>query len=197
MAIKLFPHRFWAFLAIPVVLIATFGVKWIMDKVKDKNVQILLYVIIIVAVLFSSASPKHAVETSNWPPGVRFTSYEEVAIYSAILNDLPKNSRVFMYTPGRDSHIIGVDQYSLTWKTNVIDFKNNLINKSIEDTYDFLVENDYEYMIIGGITFKEMAQEFGENETQEHITNFLNDLQNTTYFSPVAQNKGAALLKVN
>jgi len=197
LAFKLFPHRFWVFLAIPFVLIATYGAKILIQKIDNKNVKLFILALLIIGVLYSSWIPKHAVETSHWPPGVRFTSYEEVAIYSEILNKLPKNSRIFMYTNRDDKHILGVDQYSPTWKTSVVEFKDNIINKTIDDTYDFLIENDYDYMILGGISFKEMSKEFGENETRDHIQKLLTNINNRTYFTVVAQNQGAVLLKVN
>lgn len=195
--IKLFPHRFWAFLSIPIVLTATYGLKLILNKFEDKNIHLFIIGIIAVLVIISSGYPKYIVETSHWPPGVRFTSYDEVGLYSAILRDMPKNSKVFMYTTGSDSHIIGVDMYSPSWNSDVINFRKNLINKSTVDVYNFLLENEYEYMILGGISFKEMSKEFGANETQQHINNFIFRLENETYFSVVSQNKGAALLKVN
>lgn len=195
--IKLFPHRFWAFLAIPIVIIGTLGIESISKKINDKSVRYFIITIIIVGVLFSSAYPKHVVQTSHWPPGVRFTSYEEVAIYSKILTEFPKNQRIFMLTPAEDSHIIGVDQFSESWKKEIVDFRKDLINKNLSDLYLFLKKNNYDYIIIGGMSMREMSVQFGANETQEYFNNLFIDLQNTTKFSVVFQNQGAVLLSVN
>jgi hypothetical protein len=194
--LKLFPHRFWAFFAIPVVLIAAEGIQIMLHSLKNRELRYTLLTLLVIGIIWTSGYPKYVVQTSFWPSGARWTSQEEIVAF-VWLKDLPLNTPVFQYVPIHDSYIIGFDKYSCSWCPNVLEFRKTMINSSLDDVYSFLKSNNYEYLVISGMSFRYLARDFGENETQDHMASLLNELQNTSKFSLFKQNQGAIILAVN
>jgi len=194
-SIKLFPHRFWVFFAIPVALLVGEGILTLSRSLKNKNVRYSLLSILFIGILWTSAYPKYVVETSNWPAGASWTSYDEINGY-LWLKTLPPDTKVFTYNV-HDHHIIGLDKYSCSWCKEVVDFRENILEKDIDELYTFLKKQEYKYLIISGMSFKYLGKEFGEEKTKEKINEILRDIQNSTKFSAAHQTKGAIILKVN
>ncbi|MCK5260228.1 MAG: hypothetical protein KAJ70_04120 [Candidatus Omnitrophica bacterium] len=211
---KLFPHRLWAFLAIPVALLAGEGIIIIAKSFKGKiRTGVVVLILISISGLYpligsdlqgsllgdfnklTSGTPKYFVETSMWPSGYHIRGPEEIQGF-AWLKTLPPDTKVFLYTPYVDSFIIGFDKFSCSWCEEIFEFRKELIDKDLDEVHKFLKENDYEYTIISGMSFRHMAQEWGQNKSQEHIDRLLQDLQNSTKFMPAFQTQAAIVLKV-
>ena len=129
-----------------------------------------------------------------WPPGGFWTSQEELQGY-LWLKTLPSNTKVFKYS-NNDEHIIGMDKYSCSWCDNVMKFRENILDKDIDELHSFLKRENYKYIVISGMSYRDFSGKFGENKTNEAINNLLVDIQNTAKFSIAHQTKGALILKV-
>jgi hypothetical protein len=195
-SIKLFPHRFWAFFAIPIALLAAEGIYTLVISNKHPLQRYFILLVIIASIVWTSGYPKYVVETSQWPPGQMWTSYEEINAF-VWLKTLPDNTNVFVYTGGEDSTVVGFDKFSCSWCEGVRDFRKEMMNKSLDDLYNFLLEQKYEYMVLGGLGIRDLAGRYGENVTQEHMQRLFEGIQNSTYFSVAYQTTGAIVLKVN
>ena len=192
-----YAFRFWLLLAIPVVLISSIGL-WFLFKVGKKVSipKLIILIIVVIGVLLTSGYQKYNQNYNTmWPPGVFWTSNEEIQGY-VWLRTLPPDTKVFTYST-TDKPIIGFDKYSCEWCDNVIMFRENILDKNVSQLYSFLKNNDYEYIIISGMAYKSFGQKFGENKTKETITNLLNNIQDSIKFTVAYQTKGALILNVN
>lgn len=142
--VKLFPHRFWVVLAIPVSMLAAVGAVWLMDKAgKTGKIAAAL---IIIGLLLTAASAKYVVETSSWPPGVSWVSNEHLSGYVG-LKALPKNTKVFGFCDN-ENLVNGMDLFGYGWEQEVLDYKNKSVGDSLDGNYAFLKKYGYEYAII-------------------------------------------------
>jgi len=192
--IKLFPHRFWVFFAIPVALLVGDGLFTISKSLKNKKVRYALLSILFIGILWTSAYPKYVVETGNWPAGASWTSYDEINGY-LWLKTLPPDTKVFTYNV-HDQHIIGLDKYSCSWCKEVVDFRENILEKDINELYTFLKGEKYKYLVISGMSYKYLGRKFGETKAKEKINEILRDIQNSTKFSAAHQTNGAIIFKI-
>ena len=193
--IKMFPHRFWVFFAIPVSILVG-EVMFGMGELLKKNYQkVIIIGIIIIGVLITSFIPKYVVQNSVWPAGQQIQGNEYQGIY--YLKTLPPNTKVFNYYFERDLWVIGVDKLSYEWKSNVIEFRKILINSTTEELYSFLKENEYEYLFISGMMLRNGAYWYGENATINHLNGLLNSVSlNSNMFIKVYESQGSLLYKV-
>ncbi len=192
---KLFPHRFWVFLAIPVAFLTAEAIIAISKSFKNPALKYPILLIIFIGILWTSAYPKYVVETSTWPAGVSWTSQEEIQGY-LWLKTLPPNTEVFTYSTN-DRQIIGLDKYSCSWCNNTIEFRKNILEKNIDELHSFLKKEQYKYLVISGMSYKYLGNKFGENKTKETINNLLNNIQDSIKFTVAYQTKGALILNVN
>jgi hypothetical protein len=188
MPIKLSPFRAWMLLVIPLCIIAAEGVFFI-SKFAEKSGKIVKYgflALIIIGVLFTSTQQKIAVNTAVWPPGAFWTSGEEIQAYLWMKENLGPNANVFGFTI--NGPIIGMDQFICFWCEDMREFKRSGAHTPAESIHSFLLEKNYNYLIISG----NFAKQYGDN-----FTNFkLQELANSGLFSIEYQNQGAVIFKV-
>jgi len=176
--VQLFPHRFWVYLAIAVAVLVGNFLFILYNSLKkiNKFVCFIIFLIIIVGALMTSAYPKYVVETSSWPPGVRWTSDKQIQGYVNLKNLLPINTKIFNYCLD-DRFIIGVDMMGEPWNHKIKEYKKISINDSLAENYKFLKEHQYEYIIIDGSCLKN----FGANQTNYKLQEIS---KNMTHFKP-------------
>ncbi len=145
--IKLFPHRFWVFLAIPVAMLGAYAYFWIERKVEKHKTALLVAMVIIVFI--TSAAGKLAVQTSQWPPGVGFYSQDELSGYLSFKASVPAGTKVFPLCSA-DSKVIGFDLMSEPYVPEYEIFKRTAMNDSVNVVHDFMVSRGYQYMVIDG-----------------------------------------------
>jgi len=151
--VKLFPHRFWVYLSIPIAMLAAYAFLKIEERfAKHKNI---LLVLLIASVFLTSAGPKLSVETSQWPPGVAFSSSDEIAGYVHIKDTLPKNTKIFPLC-SYDGTVIGFDMLSGMYDDRA--FKKTATNKTPDEVYSYLSRSGYSYMTIDVNCFKTLGQ---------------------------------------
>ena len=163
---KLFPHRFWVFLAIPVALLAAEGIMIIYNSLKSKK-QVLypVMVVIFVGLIITSAYPKYVVETSHWPFGGGWSSYEEIQGYQWMADNFPKNTPVFNLCLDEEK-VIGFDMYAPPLDLGIDAFRRGLGNRSVSVTYtamkNIMEVKGFEFAIIDLTCTRSMGNKTNE-----------------------------------
>ena len=167
--VKLSPFRAWGILAIPLAILASYAIANLSAVIASLfgKMKIFVSILIIVSVLagiyFTSFNAKFALNTMQWPPGGSWTSNEELTGYIWMMNNIPKNSRVFTFSNG--GAVIGFDQFSCRWCKDDIDYITKGFNETPEQNYNYFKKNSYKYFILDG----QAARRFGLNETQNKL----------------------------
>ncbi|MDD5339668.1 MAG: hypothetical protein PHV13_00280 [Candidatus ainarchaeum sp.] len=146
--VKLVPHRFWVFLAIPVAILAGYGAVKALEYIEKnrKGMELIAKALIVAALLFTSAYPKGVVETSQWPPGAKWVSDAQISGYVG-LKGLPANTPVFGFCFGEE-FADGMDKAGYAWIKEVRDYKTRSITDSMDGNYAFLKKYGYQYAVI-------------------------------------------------
>lgn len=195
--IGLFAFRFWLILAIPVALLSSIGLSALCDLSKRINMpKIIILAIIITGVFATAGYQKFTHNTlSGWPPGGRWTSQEELEGY-LWLKTLPPNTRIFDISTAGEKAVVAFDMYSCAWCKETKELRDNFSNLSVKDFHSWLKKNNYEYVVISGMTYKYLNDQIGENRTIEIFSNFPDNMGSSGSFSPYHQTKGMVLFKV-
>jgi hypothetical protein len=193
----LYAFRFWLLAAIPVALISSMGLWYVFQLSRKINFpSIITLLIVIIGIFATSGYQKYNHNTlPSWPPGAFWTSNEEIQGF-LWLKTLPPNTKTFLYST-TDKILAGFDLYSCEWCDNVLKFRESILEKDVDQLNIFLKNNNYQYMVISGISYKQLANKFGENETKEKVDNLLGEIQLSSKFSVAHQTKGAIIFKVN
>ncbi|MFN7991902.1 MAG: DUF6541 family protein [Candidatus Micrarchaeia archaeon] len=181
---KLFPHRFWVFLSVPVALLSAYAILRIDAMMPQKNV---LLGMMVVAVLLTSADAKIKVQTSQWPAGASFTSNEEIAGYLQMKATLPKGTLVFPLCSD-DSKVIGSDMLSEPYVPEYELFKRTAPDRSTEEIYAFLKGRNYSYLTIDSTCYSALGS--------ERTARLVSGLESSPRFDAAFVNGGFALLKL-
>jgi hypothetical protein len=186
--VKLVPHRFWVFLAIPVAILAGYGAVKVLEYVERnrKGMEGVAMALIVAALLFTSGYSKGFVETSQWPPGSKWVSGEHLGGYVA-LKTLPPNTRVFGFCMGEE-FADGMDKAGYSWVREVTDYKTAAINDTLGNNYAFLKKYGYEYAVIDQSCLKTF--------TEAQVNAKLQALGNDGRFSLVQGLSGKAFLTI-
>ena len=145
-----------------------------------------MLLILLTGIFFTSTQQKIAVNTANWPPGAFWTSGEEIGGYIWMRENLPPNTRVFTFK--NNGPVLGMDMFTCHWCDDIRGYMRNNFNESPEDTYNWLKNNNYEYLIIDGQT----VRKFGADESNIKVQG----LVQSGLFQPVFQNQGAVVFKI-
>jgi len=191
-----FSFRSWLLLAIPAALFSSLGFWFLLGIGKKCKISGLMILIIVVVGLIATAGyQKYKHNTlPTWPPGVSWTSAEELQGY-LWLKTLPPDTNVFVYST-IDQFAVGMDKYSCAWCDNVIEFRKTILDKDLDQLHSFLKSNNYKYVVFSGMGYMHLGEEFGENKTKESIDALLSDISNSTDFRLAHQTQGAAIFEV-
>lgn len=190
---RLFPYRFWIFLAIPVAILSAYAyIKWEEWQPKYSGISL---IILISLVLISSAMNKFAVQMSVWPPGTGYSSGQELGGYLYMKSSLSENTKVFplcqetsiLLVDSEDSKVIGNDMLSEPWVPEYEAFKRTATNATPSEVYAFLKSRSYNYLTIDSTCVTTL----GLNETNRVVSDYLNS---TNEYEPVFSNGGFILL---
>jgi len=190
--VGLVAFRFWMLFAIPVSILASEGLEFLIKIARKIKISSSIVVImVIIGVLLTSGYQKYAVNTAIWP-FQDFSSMEEMQSYLWLKN-LPIDTKVLPLCFG-DFSVIGLDKLSYRWEPAVRNFKDEAINKTPEQIHSFLRRWGYEYIVIDA----HCIEKFGQNETniklQEIATSPL--YFQLAYPTQEAQPRGAFIFKV-
>jgi len=188
--LRLSSFRAWVILAIPVAMLAGEGVAYVSSLLSPyipasrSVVKYSLMAILAAGLFFTVAQDKIDLNTSaGWPAGA-FWTYQlqngnlespELSGYIWMSTNIPKNSRVVAFA--NDAPVIGFDMDFCSWCDGVKEFQQGWVNMSTSEIHTWMVDNDYEYMIISGQEAR-MFQEPGIERA--------NDLINSPQFAVVS-----------
>ncbi|MFH1840217.1 MAG: glycosyltransferase family 39 protein [Nanoarchaeota archaeon] len=186
--IGLFAARSWVYISMPIAMVGGYGVYQFLrlSKKINKFLPYLVLIILIIGFYHTSYVPKEAVQHAIWPPGVTWTSSEELQGY-IILRELPSDTVIYSGCQTQ-SFVIGFDKMSFSWIKEIRDYKERIIEDDIEDNYKFLKSYGYEYLILSS----KCTQDYGMNETNEKIQEFIENDK----FNLVNSNAGFLLFRV-
>jgi len=185
--VGLFSFRFWMLFAIPASILAAEGL-WFL-YILSKRIRIpplVILVIVIIGVIFTSASQKYSVNTAIWPPGVGWSSYEEVQSYNWLKQNLPVDTGVFTFA--ENFYVIGFDMFSCEWCFGVKEYQTTAINRTASELNSWLKKEKYSYLVVDGKTLKKFGLDDANNKIKELIDSNL--------FKPVHQSEGMIILGV-
>ncbi len=170
--------RFWAYLAIPLVLLITEGTFIIVSSItKQELVHAAIIIILAGLVVLTSLPAKIDVQTAQWPPGVHWQNpMLEIPGYMETQQILPRNTRIFAFCGG-DLHPMGFNFQSDPWDPEIIAMRKNLVNASGDEIVAFLKNKNFEYVTLTVSCVKDL----GENATND----LANKISATGRFIPV------------
>ena len=185
--VALFSFRFWALFAIFLSLIVTEGLWFLFGLVgKNKILRLIIVIIIITGVWYTSGTQKYSVNTATWPPGGGWGSNQDIKGYAWMKQNLPLNTRV---APMLDAgHLVGMDLFNCVWCKEEKEIYEGSINKSAEEIYNILKKHNYAYAVFD----TNYLQKYGFNETEAKI----NSLLTSNNFHVAYQDTGFIVLGV-
>ncbi|MCX8166269.1 MAG: hypothetical protein N3E37_00240 [Candidatus Micrarchaeota archaeon] len=185
--VKLFPHRFWVFFAIPSAFIIVYATFYLLTLLKNNVAKTLLVVIIIILIGYTSGLPKYKVQTDIWPPYV-FKSDYEIDGYGKMMNLTDKNSRIFSLC-NSDSIIVGYERKTDIHLKEHYLFKKAIQNKTVtvKDVDNYVKFKNYTYVIID----TSCISYYNEKE----INNMLNYFFSNTEYTMIYNNPGFFMFK--
>ncbi|HII16622.1 TPA: hypothetical protein HA361_01790 [Candidatus Woesearchaeota archaeon] len=192
----LFAFRFWMLFALPLSILAAEGAWFAASAAQSLRIpKAATLAAIIVLVFFTSAVQKYEINTSMWPPGVMWTSGEELAGYVWMYQSIPLHSRVFDLS----SHnaVIGFDMYSCEWCAPVREMRRNLFGVDAGSLHSFLKDQGYEYMVVGGMSVRQLSEVHGVNETAAFLNSVISTMAGSSMITPVHQTQGMTLFSIN
>ena len=191
------PWRTWMHLATPVSILATEGAFFIDRWAKRFPLgSIIVFTLLLIGMFFTSGVQKYAVNTAQWPPGMAWTSAEEIQAYEWLLT-LPSDTKVFPLS-GRSQNVVGFNAFSCRWCKDEIDFRERILDKSPEELSSWLKNHSYEYLLIDGMSFKYISKytNHTENETANLLPQFIENAGKSGFFQPAYQTQGGIILRV-
>lgn len=179
---KILPNRWWAFLSIPVALLAAYGILNLIAFAKAFKIpSSAVLIVIVLAVSFTSFWPKYTISTSIWMPHV-YEGQTEIVSYLQQgklegylwLKTLPPKTPVFDFCMD-DDIVIASDAAAFPWDKEVKEYKSTplvkMMNTTIPEFSSWLKQKSFKYVTINA----RCSGMFGQNETIARI----NALQNS------------------
>jgi len=148
--VKLFPHRFWVLLAIPTAYLAAEGIVVIASLMRREAHRHAAAAVLTGGVVLTSFGPRLAVQHGIWPPGVGWSSNEELNTYIQLKDLLPAQSRVFALCSG-DERLIGMNMDSRPWEKDVQRLEADLPALTGDRIASFMRAHEYEYVVLDGM----------------------------------------------
>ena len=184
---KLSPFRAWSIFVIPLAILASEGLWFLMNFLKSLMMpKFLVISLVVIGVIFTSAYQKYTVNTALWPPGAFWTSGEELQGYIWLKDNINPNTKVFAFV--NDVTLIGMDKSICFWCDDIKNFKNTGINQSASAINSFLKTRSYIYMVLDG----QFARKYGINETNSKV----NELLNSGLFKRAYSTAGFVFLEI-
>ena len=185
MPIKISPFRTWMLLAIPVCLLAAQGMWLLLSFGKKVHIPaIALIIVVVLGIWFTSGVQKYTVNTAQWPPGAFWQSGGEIETYLWLRDQ----KDVTAFTFFANGAMAASDKYFCPYCDSILDFQTKGIGRSPEKYRDFLINHEFDYLVIGAMD----AKEFGVDLVNEKIV----ELQQSGFFIFFYQGEGSLVLAV-
>ncbi len=145
--VRLYPHRFWVFLAIPVAYLAATAVvapgalrswsRWRWGAVAG----------LAALAVGPSLRPRASMQLAEWPPGSRWTSVDQLQAYNRLSDELPRWTRVLPLC-NDDALVIGLNLEAEPWDPELVRLRSELGTATAERVLAFLRDRRYDYVIV-------------------------------------------------
>ncbi|MBI4147875.1 hypothetical protein HY490_01145 [Candidatus Woesearchaeota archaeon] len=150
---KLFPHRFWPFLAVPVALLCAVSL-----VVVPAKMRVWVAFAAIIALVVTAGYPKFVVQTTPWQPGGLWASKNELLGYLQLKDVLPRNTPILMLCTDRDE-VVGLDFDSLPFDPDVLSLRRQFVNLTSQSLSEFMKRKQMEHVIIDNHCVKQHGKE--------------------------------------
>lgn len=149
--IKLFPHRVWAFLSIPAVLIVADTISMILKGITHKGWKTVVFLMIVSMLVVTSAYPKWVVNTSSWPPGTVWSPtlpFKEMQGYQ-VVKEFGDGS-IIMPICSEEEKPISMGLKSIPYDPEVYKFRDWVWQEGGHSlqTFEFLFEKNIKYIVV-------------------------------------------------
>jgi len=146
----LFPFRFWIIFGMIASIVGGYGIVSLINAAKSKNVRIIIAILLVFSIFYTSGLHKFSLNTQFWAPGVGFFGdqgflQDKYAGFVSLKN-IP-STKIFATSEGGSYYVLGLDHKSCDWCNEVIEFRSQLPNKSPAEISQWLKKNEYEYII--------------------------------------------------
>ncbi|MBI5003325.1 glycosyltransferase family 39 protein [Candidatus Woesearchaeota archaeon] len=180
-------HRFWAYVSIPMALLVGIFVVLLFEKIQNRTVAIVVGSLLFVGVFgipsfdafnaYTSWYPKYVVETSSWPPGVAWSSVQELEGYMWMHDNLA-GSRVLSLCK-EERFLIGFDVETHFPNDEMNAFRKTIATKTVEELVEKSAGYDalsLEYTCVKkGYLTEEELNTFANALASEFSVLFMND----------------------
>ena len=146
--IKLFPHRFWVYMALAIAVIVGCVLDDFTKFIKhNKKTYSLFFLIIIVSLYYTSIKPKIAFQTSEWPPSRHQWMVSSQLLAYLEFSKLDGNVPVLSLCA--NNRMDGLNFISYDWQPDVVNLKERIYNGQSIDSAEFdKIVNKYNYKYI-------------------------------------------------
>lgn len=199
--VGLFAFRFWMILAVPFAIIAAEGFFALLStigmfklgKPAATAARIMLILVVVAGVFFTSSKQKFDVNTAQWPPGAFWSVLtdqqgnlvaHEMQVY-LWLRTLPDNTRVFTFD--NPDQVIAFGKFACGWCRADYEMKQRFRNLTAQELYDFMKSNSYGYVVLGSLDTK-----FYDYNSTDRL---IKDVASSGLFSVANQNQLAIIFK--
>jgi hypothetical protein len=145
--VRLFPHRFWPFLALPVAALAAQGAAWAGDLVRPERWRWLPTLALAALAVGTVLGPRVEMQSSWWPPGVAWKSYDHLEVHLDLAKQLPRWTRV-MSLCSRESLLIGLNLAAEPWDSELLRLKAELAPDSAGRVLSYMQARDYRWLVV-------------------------------------------------
>lgn len=180
---KIYPFRWWTFMAIPICILAAMGLDWFWSKSQFCKFVALLCLL---GIFIFSGIPKFNINTATWSPSPSMMQYGVIKDYAWMKDNLPKNSHVYEFNSM--GKLNGFNMYYCAWCKNDVEVGDMFLNLTAEEIWNYLKDMDYQYLVINGF----YAEKFDMNKINEKIK----ELAELGKFRMISQSKEMILLEV-
>ncbi len=144
---KLFPHRFWVFLAIPVAYLAAEGADALASMASRGRARAGVLIAAVGIAFGTNLGPRLALQTGAWPPGAGWVDPDQFAAWIETAAYLPRWTRVFAPC-FRDDYLIGLNLEAEPWDPVLQDLRQRLPSTDGRELATVMAARGYPYLVL-------------------------------------------------
>jgi len=148
--VNLLPHRFWAFLTIPIVLL----IVPIMEALKEAfgKYKYIALTVILAGILITAGIPKMQVQTMQWTFGDSFgvdpkTAQDELRGMLYLKDNIAEDTPIWDLC-WNEERVRSFGFYMPSLDIELTRFRNDLPNKTVDDVYAMAVKRNLPYVLV-------------------------------------------------
>lgn len=158
---KLFPHRFWVFLAIPVASLAAEGAAALASLASAGWARAGTFLVAAGVAFGTNLGPRLTHELSMWRPGLGWPSEDQLGAWLQTADHLGRWAHV-LAPCFRDDYLIGLNLHAEPWAPAVRDLRRRLSSASGLELAEIMEARRFEYLALDG----SCLQRIGTDDTR-------------------------------